>query len=108
MTAGSARSSGLRPCSARLDSARRDRGGGSRTDGGGPGAWGGKENLWGRHAEGEKRILAHVKLSPEDEDLLDRAAVETLVHGGKVAVVSKKALPHGPSSGAVLAAVMGC
>jgi hypothetical protein len=65
-----------------------------------------REHLWGSYAEDEDRIVAHGTPSPDDEDLLDRAAIETLLHGGRVELLPREALPRGPEAGAVMAAVM--
>jgi hypothetical protein len=64
------------------------------------------EHLWGSYAEDEERIVAHGTPSPDDEDLLDRAAVETLLHGGRVELLPREALPRGSTAGVVMAAVM--
>jgi hypothetical protein len=52
--------------------------------------------LWGR-VDGEYEIELHESRAPSDDDLLERAAVETLFHGGKAFVLPKERFPtQGP------------
>lgn len=48
--------------------------------------------LWGR-LNGEYEVEIHEKRAPEDDDLLERAAVDTLFHGGKAFVLPKERFP---------------
>lgn len=53
--------------------------------------------LWGQVDENAGRIDIHENRAPEDEDLSDRAAIETLLHGGRVVVLPKGQVPaQGP------------
>lgn len=52
--------------------------------------------LWGR-ISGEDRVEIHQERAPSDDDLIDRTAVDTLLHGGKAFVLPKERFPaQGP------------
>jgi hypothetical protein len=61
------------------------------------------ERLWGRFDEANDRVVVHGSPTPEDEDLLDRAAIDTLLQGGRVEVVTREELPR---PGLLMAAVL--
>jgi hypothetical protein len=48
---------------------------------------------WGRFDEISQELDPHQEQQPGDEDLLDLAAVETLLHGGTVYAVAPQAVP---------------
>ena len=49
-----------------------------------------------------RAVEVHEERQPQDEDLLDRAATETLLHGGHVHAVTEGAVPGGGPLAAVL------
>jgi hypothetical protein len=52
--------------------------------------------LWGR-IDSEDRVEVHQDRAPSDDDLVDRAAVDTLFHGGKAFVLPRERFPtQGP------------
>jgi hypothetical protein len=59
---------------------------------------------WGRFSTEDRRVEVHGQAEPRDEDLLNRAAVETFVHDGTVYVVPPREVPsdHGSPVAAVL------
>ena len=59
---------------------------------------------WGRFSTSDRRVEVHGQAEPRDEDLLNRAAVETVVHDGTVYVVPPRDVPsdHGSPVAAVL------
>ena len=59
--------------------------------------------LWGRFDEARDVVEAHATRAAGDEDLLDRAAVRTLLHGGRIAFVAPDALPP---TGVLMAAIL--
>ncbi|HYD29537.1 MAG TPA: hypothetical protein VEB64_01555 [Azospirillaceae bacterium] len=58
--------------------------------------------VWGRYDEAAGRVLVGAGPDGVKEDLLDRAAVETIEHGGTVHFITKDKLPPGAQAGAVL------
>lgn len=50
---------------------------------------------WGRWDDGERSIVSHERPLPGDDDLLDRAAVESWLKGGAVHVVPAAEIPGG-------------
>lgn len=48
---------------------------------------------WGRFDPMQRTVTVHPEAEPLDEDLLNRAAVETLVHDGSVHVVASQEMP---------------
>jgi len=60
------------------------------------------EFAWGRFDAGARRVETHAKRGPGDEDLYDRAAVETVERGGAVHVVPKAELPGDGPVAAIL------
>lgn len=58
--------------------------------------------LWGRYDEAADTVEAHGSPAPDDVDLLDDAAVHTLLQGGAVHVVAKDELRPGALMQAVL------
>jgi hypothetical protein len=48
---------------------------------------------WGRYDEGQGGVVTHEEPEPGDEDLLDLAAVQTLVHSGEVYAVGTEQIP---------------
>ncbi|HET6467660.1 MAG TPA: hypothetical protein VFG43_04705 [Geminicoccaceae bacterium] len=61
------------------------------------------EQLWGRFDEEQGRVEAHGSRGRDDEDLLDRAAIQTLLQGGRVEILPKDELPR---SGLLMAAIL--
>jgi hypothetical protein len=53
----------------------------------------GTSAIWGKYDEGRQDIEVHQKELPGDEDLLDRAAINTLLRGGVVYVVEPENMP---------------
>lgn len=49
--------------------------------------------LWGRIEEADERVEIHDAPMPGDEDLINRAIIETLLHGGTIAVMAKTRFP---------------
>jgi hypothetical protein len=52
------------------------------------------EELWGKYHRDQDSVEAHGHEVPGDEDLLDVAAVETLVNGGSVHLFPREAMPR--------------
>ena len=48
---------------------------------------------WGTFDEDGEKVSLHAKRGPGDEDLLDRAALETMLNGGMVYAVKPEAMP---------------
>lgn len=57
---------------------------------------------WGKVDESSGSVEVHDQHRPGDEDLLDRVAVETLLHGGMVYTVDASQVPNGACAAAVL------
>lgn len=51
------------------------------------------DRRWGRFDPERRQVVVHRKAEPSDEDLLNRAAVETLAHDGSVHMVAKRQMP---------------
>ncbi len=58
--------------------------------------------LWGWFDERHDRIVAHRDPGPDDDDLLDYAAVMTLRQGGAVTLVDRTQLPPTGPAAAIL------
>lgn len=58
---------------------------------------------WGRYDAGGGQVTRHAEPAPGDEDLLDLAAVQTLLHGGEVYAVEVEEMPDGTANGEVAA-----
>jgi hypothetical protein len=56
---------------------------------------------WGRFDPQARKVQVHEKAEPGDEDLLDFAAVHTLLNGGKVYALAPDRVPGGTSAAAV-------
>ena len=56
---------------------------------------------WGSFDPETHRVMVHRKAESGDEDLLDFAAIHTLVNGGAVYAVERKGMPDGPLLAAV-------
>ena len=52
------------------------------------------EALWGKYDPAKDHVEAHGHEVPGDEDLLDLAAVHTLINGGSVHVLPRETMPH--------------
>lgn len=52
---------------------------------------------WGRYRSDSRRVEIHGRPEPSDEDLLNRAAVETIAHDGMVFVLPNAEVPSGSS-----------
>lgn len=57
---------------------------------------------WGTVHPRENRVELHDQEQPGDEDLLDTAAIQTMLHGGKVFVVEPERVPENRLATAVL------
>jgi hypothetical protein len=44
--------------------------------------------IWGRVGDQPRQVEIHENTMPQDEDLIDRAAIETMLHGGTVVVLA--------------------
>ena len=51
------------------------------------------EHLWGRCDQYGQVQSTHIELHPGDDDLLDSAAAQTLLHGGKVFAMRADEMP---------------
>ena len=51
------------------------------------------ERSWGTFDEDADEVTIHEDREPGDEDLLDRAALETMLNGGTVYAVKQEAMP---------------
>lgn len=60
-----------------------------------------EDHQWGRFDPQTQQVELHEEAQPEDTDLLDSAAVETFVSGGKVYVVPKEETPEAKPIAAV-------
>lgn len=58
---------------------------------------------WGTFDPNTHTVHLHANPEPGDEDLLDLAAVQTFLHGGKVYAVSRKEVPDDPHRGSLAA-----
>jgi hypothetical protein len=52
-------------------------------------------HCWGRFDAEERTVEEHDKPGPDGEDLLDRAALESLLRGGTVYALAQEEMPHG-------------
>jgi hypothetical protein len=57
---------------------------------------------WGGFDPETNQVMVHRKAEPGDGDLLDSAAIHTLVNGGTVYAVERKKMPDGPLLAALL------
>jgi hypothetical protein len=60
------------------------------------------EQIWGRHNSDNLTIQVHQEHQPEDEDLLNLAAVQTFLNGGTVYAVETEKVPDGNPVAAIL------
>lgn len=58
-------------------------------------------HVWGRYKPGDSEVAIHEERGPDDEDLLDLAVVQSLLHGGTVYSVSREDIPSGAPAAAV-------
>ena len=58
--------------------------------------------VWGRYDEANSRVILASQPSPENEDLLDFAASETILNSGQVFAVPREQLPGGGDLAAIL------
>jgi hypothetical protein len=58
--------------------------------------------IWGRYDEAANRVILDSGASPENEDLLDFAASETILNSGQVFAVPREQLPGGGDLAAIL------
>jgi hypothetical protein len=56
----------------------------------------------GQYDEASHKVVVHHEQHPEDEDLINAAALQTLLHGGQVFVLSRSKTPKGADLAAVL------
>lgn len=59
------------------------------------------EVLWGRYDEDSGETYGHEQREPGDEDLLDRAMLETMLTGGKVYPLEGEGMPEGSGVAAI-------
>jgi hypothetical protein len=59
-------------------------------------------HVWGCYRPGESDVEIHEDRRNDDEDLLDLAAVQALLHGGTVYAVSRSDIPSGAPTAAIL------
>jgi hypothetical protein len=60
------------------------------------------EHLWGHFDEAQDQVVAHGSATEEDEDLLDYAAGQTILQGGRVELLPKEELPRNGIMAAIL------
>jgi hypothetical protein len=60
------------------------------------------EQIWGRHNSDNLTIQVHQEHQPEDEDLLNLAAIQTFLNGGTVYAVETETVPDGNPVAAIL------
>lgn len=60
------------------------------------------EHVWGRFDEQADRVETHREAQAGDDDLLDFAALQTLLNGGEVKVVDRDHVPGGGTVAAIL------
>lgn len=60
------------------------------------------QHVWGRFDEQADRVETHREAQAGDDDLLDFAALQTLLNGGEVKVVDRDHVPGGGSVAAIL------
>jgi hypothetical protein len=57
---------------------------------------------WGAIDRSRQEVLIHEHQLPDDEDLLERAAIETILRGGVVYIVRKEEMPDAGNAAAIL------
>ncbi len=60
------------------------------------------EQIWGLFEHDENRVQIHEEKQPGDQDLLDLAAIQTILNGGLVFAVEQDQVPNGQTLAAVL------
>jgi release factor family 7 len=58
--------------------------------------------LWGRYDEANNKVILDSRPDPENEDLLDFAAAETILNSGQVFAVAREQIPGGSNLAAIL------
>ncbi len=58
--------------------------------------------IWGRYDEANNKVILDSRPNPENEDLLDFAAAETILNSGQVFAVPREQMPGGGNLAAVL------
>lgn len=58
--------------------------------------------LWGRFDEAADRVDIHGTPTPDDAELLDQAAADTLLHGGRVDLLPREEMPRGALAAAIM------
>jgi hypothetical protein len=58
--------------------------------------------IWGMYDPQENRVHIHEEKQPGDRDLLDLAAIQTILNGGSVFAVEREQIPDGQTLAAVL------
>ena len=58
--------------------------------------------VWGRYNESEQKIDIHDSEFPGDEDLLDKAAIDTMLKGGTVYILEPQDMPDTAVAAAIL------
>ncbi|MGM3306347.1 baeRF3 domain-containing protein [Anabaena sp. WFMT] len=59
------------------------------------------EQKWGKFDSETSSVDLHAEPEPDDEDMLDCAAVHTLLNGGRVYTLESQEMPHGATAAAI-------
>lgn len=62
----------------------------------------GATRIWGKFIESEQKIDIHSSEIPGDEDLLDKAAIDTMLKGGTVYILEQQDMPDTTVAAAIL------
>ena len=62
----------------------------------------GTTNVWGKFKEDKLDIEVHDEKKPGDEDLLDKAAINTMLRGGTVYIVEPEDMPDRTPAAAIM------
>jgi len=62
----------------------------------------GQTNIWGKFKEDKQDIEVHEEKKPGDEDLLDKAAINTMLRGGTVYIVEPQDMPDRTPAAAIM------
>jgi hypothetical protein len=60
------------------------------------------EHLWGTFDEMKNELVIHDNREAQDEDLIDKAVMKTLLNGGEVYIVEKEAMPADSQLAAIM------
>ena len=62
----------------------------------------GRTNVWGKFKDDRQDVEIHTEKKPGDEDLLDKAAINTMLRGGVVYIVKPEEMPDPNPAAAIL------